>query len=208
VEYPLPYKSCHDYLLPLHTGDELRFRAANKDVGTFFVQSVPTADSLLLLVPHRKDASSEKALAFESHVFLQNNLSQVALIDTVHRTRQDANHSVVFAETRKEHGIWKSTGEAEELHFNSVASLSPAYYQLALPSTDNQNATQEYLNAHGKDMYVALRVGGIDASTPEELVVFPHLSLADLESAAHSKATARSVIWLVSLLPAIFLINK
>jgi len=203
IEYPLPFKECRDYSLPLQQGDELLFRAGGKDVGTFSVQSLPSSGSLLLLVPHRKKPSSEAALAFQSHVFAQANLSQVALIDAFSGATHEPSqgHSVTVAETRRKEGVWRPDATGEDLKFNSVVTLTPGFYHLALSKTGRQNASQEFLNANGQEAFVALRVGvGLgwggnpeELAFPEELVVFPRLSLADLDTAARSKAAARPV---------------
>lgn len=194
IEYPLPFKECRDYSLPLQQGDELLFRAGGKDVGTFSVQSLPSSGSLLLLVPHRKKPSSEAALAFQSHVFAQANLSQVALIDAFSGATHEPSqgHSVTVAETRRREGVWRPDATGEDLKFNSVVTLTPGFYHLALSKTGRQNASQEFLNANGQEAFVALRVG-VGTSFPEELVVFPRLSLADLDTAARSKAAAHPV---------------
>merc|ERR1719487_1022035 len=114
------------------------FHASGKEVGTFAVHSLPSPGSLLLLVPHRKNAASEDdGLAFESHTFAPASLSQVALIDTFRGNNADSPHpSVALAEATREHGEWKSSS-TEELRFNSVVSLAPGYYHLALPSAGN-----------------------------------------------------------------------
>jgi len=191
LEYPLPFKECRDYTLPLRAGDELLFRAAGAEVGTFQVSSLPSPGSLLLLVPHRKEAASEEVLAFESHMFAPGSLSQVALIDTFGGTsdRRGISPKVTLSETRRQQGGWKSESRAEEVQFNSVVSLAPGYYRLALPTAGN--TSQVYLDANGQEPYVALRVGA-GSSYPEELVVFPRVGLSELGASSRSKAWGRT----------------
>jgi len=207
VEYPLPFKECRDYTLPLKLGDELLFRASGKDVGTFAVQKLPSAGSLLLLVPHRKRAASEEAVSFMSHMFAPTgSLSQLALIDTVSEgvDQRQKTPSVTLAETSRQQGGWTSERAGEEMGFNEVVSLAPGYYHLALPSAGN--SSQVYLNANGQESYVALRVGG-SSSYPEELVVFPHVGLAELDASARSAATTGMNLWGVLLVSGVALLK-
>lgn len=185
VEYPLPFKACRDYSLPLHYGDQLLFRADGKDVGTFLVRSVPSPGSLLLLVPFRKGESANGPLVFHSHVFAQKNVSQVAVIDTLDGNLKHVHSSrpVHVAETKRHQGKWTAEPHGEALRYNSVVSLTPGFYQLGL----HRGHGEKYINARGQDDYVAVRVHA-DSASPEELIVFPHLTLTDLDHAARSIA--------------------
>lgn len=167
VEYPLPYKACHDYLLPLQEGDELQFNAGGQRIGSFAVRSLPEeTGSLLLIVPHRRDREST-AVAFESHIFKTNSDAQVAVIDVY---RGPEKSTVMIGEG----------GRREELPFDSVVALAPGSYPFALQGADHLSANKRRaaaksssLVAKKEENYCILRVGMGDDSFPEELVMFP-----------------------------------
>jgi len=163
VEYPLPYKSCHDYTLPLAEGDELQFRAGDLNIGAFSVRGLPPSPSMLLLIPHRKHQDT-MAVAFDSHVFAMGGNPQVALVDAFTGPRRSG---VLLHE--KEH--------MEELQFNSVVTLTPGSYQVNLATNDKAVPSQLDLHAKLAEKYVVIRMGDaqVDPSSrwPEELVVFP-----------------------------------
>lgn len=174
VEYPLAYKACHDYALPLSAGDELQFKAGNDRIGTFEVRSLPeNPEDLLMIVPHRRDSDSQ-AVVFESHVFKQTGSAQVAVVD-VYKGQQLS--PVIVAEGTRH----------EVLPYGSVVGLAPGAYDFLLGSNDtSSNKTHRdaevkpnaakapaKLNVVKDKNYVVLRVGIGDTSFPEELVAFP-----------------------------------
>jgi len=174
VEYPLPYKACHDYALPLRAGDELQFKAGNDRIGTFEVRSLPeNPEDLLMIVPHRRDSDSQ-AVVFESHVFKQTGSAQVAVVD-VYKGQQLS--PVIVAEGQRH----------EVLPYGSVVGLAPGAYNFLLGSNDassnkshrdaevkpNAAKAPAKLNILKDQNYVVLRVGSGDTSFPEELVAFP-----------------------------------
>mmetsp|Transcript_155617 Transcript_155617/g.290448 ORF Transcript_155617/g.290448 Transcript_155617/m.290448 type:complete len:320 (+) Transcript_155617:112-1071(+) len=210
IEYPLPYKECHDYTLPLKTGDELRFRAGEQVVGTFVVRGLPKPGALLLIVPHRRESTSA-ALAFDSHVFARGSkVSQVAMVDAFCSPVSKA--SVSLKETSAAHSAFvrltdasdsenrtsslrqsgsKQKPRKQDLRFNTVVELKPGSYQMTLGTSTkgSSQARQVKLNALEHEAYVAIRLGfndGKGASWPEELVVFPRNVL--LESSQNSAA--------------------
>jgi len=174
VEYPLAYKACHDYALPLSAGDELQFKAGSDRIGTFEVRSLPeNPDDLLMIVPHRRDTDSQ-AVVFESHVFKQSGSAQVAVVD-VYKGQQLS--PVIVAEGQRH----------EVLPYGSVVGLAPGAYDFMLGSNDTSSNTSHRnadikpnakkapakLNVLKDKNYVVLRMGMGDTSFPEELVAFP-----------------------------------
>jgi len=174
VEYPLAYKACHDYALPLRAGDELQFKAGNERIGTFEVRSLPeNPEDLLMIVPHRRDSDS-RAVVFESHVFKEAGSAQVAVVD-VYKGQQLS--PVIVAEGQRH----------EVLPYGSVVGLAPGAYDFLLGSNDtsgnkshrdaevkpNAAVAPAKLNVLKDKNYVVLRVGMGGSSFPEELVAFP-----------------------------------
>eukprot|EP00448_Togula_jolla_P003978 CAMPEP_0170599310 /NCGR_PEP_ID=MMETSP0224-20130122/16724_1 /TAXON_ID=285029 /ORGANISM="Togula jolla, Strain CCCM 725" /LENGTH=283 /DNA_ID=CAMNT_0010923943 /DNA_START=85 /DNA_END=936 /DNA_ORIENTATION=+ len=190
VQYPLPYKECRDYPLPMKEGDRLAFRAGEQDVGTFSVHGLSSEGALMLLVPHRANSSST-SLTFLSHMFMPMESPQVAIMDVydgdgvpsklhvseIHGTPSDD----------KDLNEHMSFRQKEDLNFNSVVALAPGSYRLTLANATNENAAGGRLadfGARAKEAYVAIRLGGavMDVENPdsgrwpEELVVFPQVS--------------------------------
>lgn len=186
LEYPLAYKECHEYLLPLREGDELQFRAGDVSIGTFSVRGLPEdPHSLLMLIPHRRDEVSA-AVAFDSHIFHGGSGAQVAVIDAYRGPEQ----STLL--------IDEPAHEKEELSFGSVVAMAPGSYRLSLggwglPNARRKAGASAQLHAQEKGSYVVLRVGaarsnlGIEAY-PEELVVFPSAQTSSAQRAAGSVA--------------------
>mmetsp|Transcript_129587 Transcript_129587/g.276374 ORF Transcript_129587/g.276374 Transcript_129587/m.276374 type:complete len:322 (-) Transcript_129587:15-980(-) len=194
VQYPLAYKQCHDYLLPLSEGDRLEFRAGDLDIGTFAIRGLPASDELLLLVPHRSDAKSMK-VSFSSHIFAKSQNAQVAVVDT-------------YTGPWESSVLLKDQGNQQELRFNSVVSLAPGEYAATLASADDAGLEVDE-SKEGKPLsfkvrpeenYVMLRVGNAnsqDRQWPEDLLVFPQLSAS--EHGERSSASRVAVGALASL---------
>jgi len=177
VEYPLPYKACHDYTLPLSTGDELQFKAGSDRIGTFEVRSLPeNPEDLLMIVPHRRDSYSQ-TVVFESHVFKRTGSAQVAVLD-VYKGQQLSP-------------IIVATGHVHEvLPYGSVVGLAPGAYDILLGSKDtssnesrmdadvkwNAAKAPAKLDILKEGNYVVMRTGMGDSAFPEELVAFPSQS--------------------------------
>lgn len=166
VEYPLPYKTCRDYKLPLREGDQLEFSAGDASIGTFSVRGLPQDPrSQLLLISRRRDATSA-AVAFDSHIFHPAVAPQVALIDAF---QGDQQSTLRIKEPTRE----------EELSFNSVVDVVPGSYKLTLEGATRRIGDvpqTTMLNTQGVDSYVVMRVGLGSEKYPEELVVFPQIS--------------------------------
>lgn len=203
VEYPVPFKECRDYELPLREGDELMFRKDRLEVGTFKVSGLPNPGDSLLLVPHRRDARSEAIASFSSHVFAGGaaGAAQVAFVDATSSAsgRSLPASSVLLAEGEED----ETPRNKQELNFNSVVSLPLGSYNLALRGANGKGTNKAALDARRQAAYVALRVGGA-AGYPEELVVFPHVSLAGeastiARSGAHGQRRG-ALMWGTSIL--------
>ncbi|CAK0871297.1 unnamed protein product [Prorocentrum cordatum] len=172
LEYPLAYKECHEYLLPLREGDELQFRAGDVSIGTFSVRGLPEdgdPHSLLMLIPHRRDEVSA-AVAFDSHIFHGGSGAQVAVIDAYRGPEQS---TLLIDEPAHE----KEDLE-DQKSFGSVVAMAPGSYRLSLggwglPNARRKAGASAQLHAQEKGSYVVLRVGaarsnlGIEAY-PEE----------------------------------------
>jgi hypothetical protein len=187
VEYPLPYKHCADYVVPLKEGDQLSFRAGDQPVGVFSVRGLPadTRDTLLL-IPHRSD-SVRTGVAFASHIFKPSATSaEVAIVDVY----QGTEHSTLLLE---------EPAQREEVRLNSVISLRPGEYSFAFgehtASTASDAARRARVPMHAQENYLVMRVGVGSKAFPEELVVFPQLS------GCRSRASASA--WLLGALLAV-----
>eukprot|EP00931_Biecheleriopsis_adriatica_P010493 TRINITY_DN111568_c0_g1_i1.p1 TRINITY_DN111568_c0_g1~~TRINITY_DN111568_c0_g1_i1.p1 ORF type:complete len:297 (-),score=69.11 TRINITY_DN111568_c0_g1_i1:37-864(-) len=165
ADKPLLYKDCADFKPALKVGDKLEFKIGEASTGTFSVSDLPTGDDArLLLVIYRHDVEST-TVAFESHVFHEEQESpQVAIIDTY---LGDSSHKLQIHDGH----------HAEQLRFGRVIAISPGKYDMNLladDSTEKQASAKVF--AENKQSYVVMRVG-VKAkggpSFPEELVSFP-----------------------------------
>lgn len=191
IEYPLPYKACRDYSLPLREGDNLEFHAGNRRLGRFTVRDLAAPGSLLFLVPKRVNQSSY-AMAFQSHIFAASEASQLCIVDAT--TEADSASALRISGVEPSTGLFRgSANEAksvedqppQDLSFNSVISLRPGSYKLGLANairadSGEVSSQQGQLVTLGPgECFVALRVGtpkvGVKHANkfPEELVVFP-----------------------------------
>lgn len=174
VEYPLAYKACHDYVLPMTDGDRLQFKVGEMDIGTFAVRGLPSTSSLLLLIPHRQHQSNN-AVTFQSHIFMESKTPQVAIIDAY----QGPSHAVPLIEGKSQ----------EELRFNTVVAVAPGRYNVGVrhqrAGEGRAASLVQRLDARSEENYVVLRVGA-DDKFPESLIVFP--------AAAESAAPAHTCI--------------
>lgn len=184
VEYPLPYKQCNDYMMPLREGDQLQFRAGDQEVGIFTVTGLPTdTQDTLLLIPHHRDASTT-SVSFASHIFKRSmDSAQVAIVDAY----QGSSQSTLLLE---------EPAQQEEISFDTVISLRPGEYDFVLKnslgSTEPSNTycpshgycrhptTKVQIATHAQDHYLVMRVGmgapAVRQGFPEELIVFPQTS--------------------------------
>jgi len=171
----LKYKACKDYTLELNEGDQLDFKADGNDVGTFAVSKLPQSTRILLLIVHKRAGSSMGA-TFMSHAFAEEKpgSAQIAIIDTYGGEKQATDKVKIYDATEPNITEQKS----EVLPMNSVASISPGAYQVAM-NNEGPNATGVELSAEGKTSYVVIRVGdGLpskdkEGTFPQELMVYP-----------------------------------
>jgi len=155
VEYPLAYKECKDFRLPLKAGDKLQFKTAGQVyVGTFEVSSLPVGGSVLLLVPHR-EAPGHILASFVSHVFEPSESPQIALVDAyavvddVHHLARHPTPTYVAPTMHIVHrnsvheGIAGALAPGEDVSFNSVVALTPGRYWLSLNGASDDAASLE-----------------------------------------------------------------
>lgn len=176
----LAYKDCKDYMLELEEDDQLDFKAAGSDVGTFAVSELPRTSRILLLTVQKR-AGPAMGATFTSHAFAEERAgtAQVAVIDTYSGANKKPDKVTIYDAAEPNVTLRKS----EELPLNAVMSINPGYYQVSLktagpplPAGDDTSAT---FDAEGETSYVVLRVGHGSVpqenatSFPEEVVVFP-----------------------------------
>lgn len=178
---PMAYKSCDEFLPELHVEDEIDFKVAGTNAGTFTISDLPSSDAVLLMVVYRHNTLST-AVAFESHVFADLASSQVAVMDTYRGTQraelriQDAAESGVTHPPR-----------IELLRYDNVVAVDSGAYEVSLRDAGSSTTTaRAELVALPKEAYVVLRCG-VDAqvgrSYPQELVVYPRSERAQLGAA-------------------------
>lgn len=173
----LSYKECSLYKPTLHEGDRLEFKAGNTTVGIFRATALPKSVDTLMLVPHRRVASSLNC-AFDSHAFAPASGPQIATVDA-YRGRESGRIRITDTVTTG----GKSDTRSEDLKFNSVVSLAPGEYQVFLDGGDGKGISNSTLHVvQGDAKYVVMRTGiSVDAANqtnpfPQELVIFEHRS--------------------------------
>lgn len=191
VEYPLAYKECRDYSLPLRDGDNLEFHAGNRRLGRFTVRGLAAPGSLLLLIPKRVNKSSY-AMAFQSHSFTASESSQLCIVDAT--TDADSASTLRISGVESSKSLFRGSADEaksdkdetfQELNFNAVVSLRPGSYKLGLANAIRADSGEgspwqrQLVTLGPGDCFVAMRVGAPKAESaysrkfPEELVVFP-----------------------------------
>mmetsp|Transcript_29995 Transcript_29995/g.90300 ORF Transcript_29995/g.90300 Transcript_29995/m.90300 type:complete len:226 (-) Transcript_29995:41-718(-) len=177
---PLAYKECGEFHVSLREGDQLDFKAGEYSVGIFRASGLPKASASLLLVPHRKGASS-MSTAFESHVFRDLQNSQIVLVDAY--SGKDRSR-VKIMDTKSSAGKMEvQATRTENLAFNSVAALNPGMYTLMLQDSAGKSISSAALQVEAKKgaKHVVMRVGISDDSGkvpanatayPQELVIY------------------------------------
>eukprot|EP00413_Alexandrium_margalefii_P025035 CAMPEP_0204564558 /NCGR_PEP_ID=MMETSP0661-20131031/34957_1 /ASSEMBLY_ACC=CAM_ASM_000606 /TAXON_ID=109239 /ORGANISM="Alexandrium margalefi, Strain AMGDE01CS-322" /LENGTH=296 /DNA_ID=CAMNT_0051572211 /DNA_START=60 /DNA_END=946 /DNA_ORIENTATION=+ len=175
-EGPLGYKSCREVKTVLKEGDRLDFKLGNASVGIFKATGIPENKASLLLVPHRRYSGSLSA-AFESHAFADTGSPQLAIVDA-YRGKEESKVMIMDAaaaaaaaaagDDKQE----PKTHRVEQLRFNSVVSLGPGKYQIALQAGGQKDlATSPLEVSTERFAYVVMRTGlqnSFNASAPSE----------------------------------------
>jgi len=169
---PIDYKKCADLTMQLKEDDELFFKVGDDQVGAFTASGLPESKSPLLLVVYRRGANLKSA-AFESHIYADSPLAQMAIIDTY---SGDADNTVQIRRG------WN--GKLEPLSFGSIAFINPGDYDISLtgeggsqpggPTAMFSKGITRSMNVTIKPAtsYVAMRVGlEGNHDFPEELVM-------------------------------------
>lgn len=188
----LRYKECDDYNLLIQEGDEIDFKAKNSFVGTFAVSGLPSGGAgVLLLIASRRhsEGSHSMSATFTSHAFSalppSSPSAQVAVIDTFF-----GPHSALAKLTIKDATGVNATRAPEEIPLNSVVSVAPGLYQLALPDPSGAMGPMGMVDVKPQRSYVVVRcgrdeqfqVGGENGNLllaksrrpyPEDLMIFP-----------------------------------
>merc|ERR550514_1860618 len=155
---PIDYKKCADLTMQLKEDEELFFKVGDDQVGAFTASGLPESKSPLLLVVYRR-GENLKSAAFESHIYADSPLAQMAIIDTY---SGDAENSVQIRRG------WK--GKLEPLTFGSIAFINPGDYDISLTGEGGSQGgpTAMFSKGIARSMnvtiqpdtsYVAMRVG-------------------------------------------------
>jgi len=181
---PIDYKKCADLTMQLKEDDELFFRVGDDQVGAFTASGLPESKSPLLLVVYRR-GQNLKSAAFESHIYADSPLAQMAIIDTY------SGNSESTVQIRRG---WK--GKLEPLGFGSIAFINPGDYDISLTGDGGAQPggpTAMFSKGVARSMnvtiqpatsYVTMRVG-LEGSRdfPEELVMLGGTAAMSLSAA-------------------------
>jgi len=169
-EEAMTYKTCRDFHIELQPGDNILFKVADIEAGTFSVSDLPNNDAVMMLIIYRHDSFST-AVAFESHVYANLLNAQMAVVDTY----QGPEKAMLRIEDRT--GTDKHRpAKTEDLRFDTVVALNPGRYDVVL-LREGETVATESLVAVNRESYVVMRTGvkANEGSTyAQELVVFPH----------------------------------
>merc|ERR550514_1210388 len=182
---PIDYKKCADLTMQLKEDDELFFKVGDEQVGAFTASGLPESKSPLLLVVYRR-GQNLKSAAFESHIYADSPLAQMAIIDTYSGEEENT------VQIRRG---WK--GKLEPLSFGSIAFINPGDYDISLTGESGSQPggpTAMFSKGIARSMnvtikpatsYVAMRVG-LEGSHdfPEELVMLGGAAAASLSAVA------------------------
>lgn len=169
----LAFQECRYVSSHVQKFDRLEFGLqSSEENGIFEVGSLPSADSVLLLVLERRNAS--KTMSFQSFAFAtlaDAKDAQLAVIDAMTDSNVPARLEM------EDHIVAKGkdpvTKRAEQLYFNRVYSVGEGNYD-AFVKHDNSSALEggrKAVSFAKSTNYVVLRTGGGDF--PENLIVFP-----------------------------------
>jgi len=197
TKMPMHYRTCEDFEAQLKDGDKLEFKVGDATAGTFAVSELPQNDAVLLLVISRHDTVST-AVSFMSHVFANLHSAEVVIMDAY---KGKVKSVLQITDAPKLGDKVGAKRQSEELRFDSVISVSPGSYEVALKDAKGKANRPSKLVALNQESYAIIRIG-VQAlqgpAFPEELLIFPNSPVAALQGAA---ATTRvSMALLVVLL--------
>jgi hypothetical protein len=182
----LRYKACVTTEVALKNGDQLDFSTQHHTVGSFFATGLSNEPTTLVVVPHRRDASS-MAATFKSHAFSSSVKTHMVIIDAyVGKLGGSVQIMDVTSDNLGEH---HEPGSApaeriEDLAYNQVVALSPGAYHLGMVTNKTQVVESKgagivSLDVSGREQVVVLRVGGPSNEGDKEkyapeLLVYSH----------------------------------
>lgn len=174
----LGFNECRYIDGKIYSQDRINFLFDKESVkGTFEIDELPQADSVLLLIVQRRPEKSADLVSFQSFAFAPSDSlgdnakvdAQVAFLNTV---GGDADTRIRMSDAPA--GDRKKTTREEQVMFNHVYAIEEGDYSMSLLS-DSASAKDKALAAkirlqRGED-YVVLKTG-----TPEnpQLIVFPN----------------------------------
>jgi len=168
---PLAYKACRDFTVGMKVGEKLEFRLGDHSAGIFVVQSMPSDESVLLLVVRRTKNAESNAVAFTSHLFAPHESAQVAVVDTYTGT-EHACASIGHVWPQKQ----GEPASNQLLKYNSMVTIGQGMYEVNISGSNGHAMQRSQLVALSHESYVILRTG-LDAddgdSFPDELIVYP-----------------------------------
>lgn len=145
LNHALKFRECHDYTEGISSEQKIRFASNGLKIAAFDVESVPTFDSLLLLVI--KDGG-----VFTSHVYDDSDQAQVAIVDTFSAGGQ---------------AIITDGALQMKLAGDSVIALNQGLYYVKMPDTPDHETGFKLTSG---EKYVIMRTGPGQA----DIVVFPY----------------------------------
>jgi len=211
----LKYKACNDFTKTMHAGDQVDFytaasveakNAGGKPelanlVGSFEVSEVPKNDALLLLVIQPHDSAST-GVKFQSHVFVNSEDAQVALLDAF-VTSGPAADAVTIADLKESDPTYAP--RTEQLKFNTVVAVNPGSYEVFVP--EEESKTKKTLDVTDGTKYSVIRVGVRSGSGvtdaieySEDLIVYPPVSGYSTAVMVGGAAAATAVVGLIGYL--------
>lgn len=174
----LMYKECRDFVVDLREDEELEFKDPHRPLGVFTATGIPEKPSQLLLVAHRRGPGSN-AMAFQSHMFLEeSDTPQVAVIDA-YRGPLQAN--VLISDIQQDDKLaGKNEGKvslierAETLTYANVFNIGEGLYNVSLTDPKGTRFDTREVALTGQRTFALLRVGnGVqNGEFGQDLVVY------------------------------------
>lgn len=204
TDTPIAYKTCGTFKPRLREGDRVNFLLEDETVGTFTISELPTSDAVLLMVIYRHDTYTS-SVSFESHVFSNQELAQIAVLDTYKgpeeselrikappppppppapKKKTSGAADAVLVQTNQTN-TRSQEEESELLRYDNVVAVDPGLYEVEMrDSTGEKLLEKRELVALGREAYVVVRCGvetqGEGESYPQEFMIYPQSNKADL----------------------------